>query len=706
MNDPVKLQRQYRIWTAFFTVLIIMAGLAWYGYLLGLLSWVDHFLYDAGHYWQPAQPPTGQVSLVLMDEPSAQALKRQTGHWSRRDIAQALDNLCAAGAEIIGLDMILSAPDPDPTADEVLAAAMDRCNNVVLARISSAQGMSEIQALDRFQAVSIGDGFIDLPLDSDDVLRKIRFLNAKPLADGNLELLPAFALELARSYLQIDYQFDFSASDFFTLGSDPENQLKLPYPELLTNYGGTSRTLPSLSFVDVVNNRFSPEQVKGKIVILGSSLVAEKDFFTTPITRFSRPTHDATGRFKEVVTYVLAQKELGVACHAHAVETILSGRFIQKAPSWSIVLLIVLCGLLGLFFYASRLGLLAEISLLFLFLLGLLLGAYCCLSPGRLWLDVAHPAAVVFAQFLAGLTLQKNFQRKRTSFITDIFGKYVSPAVVTNLVKGDLSLNMEGQQKEVSILFSDLRNFTAISETLGAQATGHLLNDYFDRMIPLIFQHEGTLDKLMGDAIMAFFGAPLELPTHPQKAAETALAMLAVLDQWQQEYEATIVSPLELGIGINTGDVTVGNLGSRDFMDYTIIGDAVNLASRLEGLNKVYGSRIIIGEQTAAALDERFLLRELDRVRVKGKLVPERIFELLCFRAEADDALLGMVAAFSEGLNHFRRGLWDEARSCFSRAANYVPEDGPTALYLKRIAQFQQEAPGAEWDGVTRYLEK
>jgi adenylate cyclase len=310
------------------------------------------------------------------------------------------------------------------------------------------------------------------------------------------------------------------------------------------------------------------------------------------------------------------------------------------------------------------------------------------------------------AQFWAGLTLQKSFQKKRTAFITTVFGKYVSPAVVKNLVKGDLSLSMEGQHKELSILFTDLRNFTAISEKLGAQETGRLLNDYFDRMIPLIFEHEGTLDKLMGDAIMAFFGAPLEVPMHPVKAAETALAMLESLDRWQAETTAEKVFPLRVGIGINTGDVTVGNLGSRDFMDYTIIGDAVNLASRLEGLNKVYGTRILLGEKTATTLDERFLLRELDLVRVKGKEVPERIYELMGWRSGAEPSLLSMVAAFSAGLAGFRRQQWSEARGYFGQVRNLFPEDGPAGLYLERIDRFQQQPPPPEWAGITTFTEK
>ena len=206
---------------------------------------------------------------------------------------------------------------------------------------------------------------------------------------------------------------------------------------------------------------------------------------------------------------------------------------------------------------------------------------------------------------------------------------------------------------------SDLRKFTSLSENLTPRETGHLLNTYFDTMIPIVFEYQGTLDKLMGDAIMAFFGAPREFTDHPQRAAETALKMVEELDRLKSESSVKGVEKLNLGIGLNTGQVTVGNLGSHKFMDYTVVGDTVNLGSRLEGLNKNYGTSIIISQSTAERLDSRFVLRELDRVRVKGKAHAVTIFELLGVREGLDESRFKFLEIFHSGRRRYIKRDWN-----------------------------------------------
>ncbi len=282
----------------------------------------------------------------------------------------------------------------------------------------------------------------------------------------------------------------------------------------------------------------------------------------------------------------------------------------------------------------------------------------------------------------------------------------MSIGVVEELIRGNLNVDLAGRHQELTILFSDLRDFTNTSERLGARETGSLLNHYFSNMVPIVFRHRGTLDKLMGDAIMAFFGAPVEMADHPIKAAEAAVHMLDQLRKMRTQAAVEGTADLKLGIGINTGVVTVGNLGSNDFMDYTVIGDAVNLASRLEGLNKVYGTEIIVSEFTAARLDDRFLLRELDRVRVKGKEEAVTLFELIGYRAELPRETETLIAHFESGLDFYRKRDWESAAEQFRKVLTIQPADGPSRLYLERLEACCNIPIEEEWDPVTAFKSK
>lgn len=684
---------------------VLITGIS-LSYRYGFFKRADNFFYDLHFNWRGPVETSGQVALVLMDEKSAAELNRRKGTWSRAQLAGALTNLCAAGAEVIGLDMILAAPDLEPENDIALAQAIADCNNLILARVSAAEGVDEVAALGIFQEGMIGDGFIDVPLDEDEIFRRVRFLNAKPKPDGGLQLLPSLSLELVRSYLNLDFAFDFSMSDYFLLGAKDEERLRLPYPELLINYYGDFTAFTHLSYADVVNNRFPPELVKGRIIIIGSSLATQKDFYTTPFTRFKKPSAEYKEKFASVVEDVLAEKDLGVACHAHAVETILKQAFISRSSSGQVLVAVVLIGLAGLLFYVPRIGMVLEVLLLAAGLAAIVGAGHLVFLKKLLWLDTAPMIGMLLAQFVVGVMLQKAFDKKKAAMVSGIFGKYVSPGVVDELLKGDIETTLVGHSMELTMLFSDIRGFTTISEKLGAKDTSLLLNNYFDAMIPIVMEHDGTLDKLMGDAIMAFFGAPVPVPGHPVKAAAAALQMVETLAALRRESEVKGMADLQIGIGLNTAEVTVGNLGSREFMDYTIIGDGVNLASRLEGINKVYGTQIIISEFTAAVLDERFLLRELDLVKVKGKDKAVAIYELMGYRDRADEVQLGQAKTFTQGLAAFRQQEWGAATGFFSELLQMVPADKAARLYLDRIEYFRNNPPGDNWDGVTSFDHK
>jgi len=313
---------------------------------------------------------------------------------------------------------------------------------------------------------------------------------------------------------------------------------------------------------------------------------------------------------------------------------------------------------------------------------------------------------VISLQFVAGILTQRAFSKRKTAMVTSLFGKYVSPGVVDELLKGDIDTNLEGRRENLTVLFSDLRSFTTLSEALGARDTSRLLNVYFDAMIPLVFKYGGTLDKLIGDAVMAFFGAPVRLGDHPEQAARSALDMLSSLTRLKRESSLPGVESLEIGIGLNSGIATVGNLGSHHFMDYTIIGDTVNLASRLEGLNKYYGTRLLISEFCAGGLGEEFLVRTLDCVRVKGKETPVTICELRGYRDLSDTRELEALSLFEEGLRCYRHRHWQQAHGHFDSVLALWPDDRPAALYIDRIDRLQATPPGDDWEAVETFTTK
>ena len=686
--------------------LVLVTGTVIFSYRAGLFDRADNYLYDLNVAWRGSQDTADRITLVLMDEESAVRLNRHRGQWSRKNMAAALDHICGAGAAVVGLDMVLSAPDLDPESDRLLADSIRECCNVVLARVSAAQGVAEIAPRQIFQEEMIGDGFIDVPLDQDGVLRKIRFLNAKPLVDGALQLLPAFALEVSRVYLDLQFDFDFSGKDHFLLGGASEKRLKLPYPDLIINYYGDYKAFNVVSFADTVENSVPPEDLRGKIVLIGSTLSTQKDFFTTPFSRFQRSSRELAGRFRTIEENVMGADEPGVACHAHAIETILSQTFIRQVSGNQLLWLIALLGLFGLLFYLPGISMGMEIIILLAALGAVVFGSHLLFVGKAIRLDIAPLIGILAGQFVAGVALQKSFDRKKTALITSIFGKYVSSGVVNELIKGDIATTLEGHRENLTVLFSDLRDFTTISEKLGAKDTGRLLNLYFDAMIPLVFEHQGTLDKLMGDAVMAFFGAPLPLADHPAKAAATALLMMEKLKEIKQHAEIGGAEELDIGIGLNTGEVTVGNLGSNVFMDYTIIGDAVNLASRLEGLNKVYGTHILCTEFTAAKLDDRFLLRDLDIVKVKGKAQAVTIYELAGWRDRQNESGQALFSWFEQGVAAYRERQWDRAAELFRLVLDGAPDDGPSRLYLERIGYYRLNPPADDWRGVTAFDHK
>jgi adenylate cyclase len=315
-------------------------------------------------------------------------------------------------------------------------------------------------------------------------------------------------------------------------------------------------------------------------------------------------------------------------------------------------------------------------------------------------LGLVYPLlAITLAYGAIGLQQYVVEEREKRK-IRDAFGLYLSPSLARLVSEKPEMLALGGDKRELTVLFSDIRGFTTISEGLEPETLVELLNTFLGDMTDVIFAHDGMLDKYIGDAIMAVWGAPLPQGDHAVRACRAALDMVSRVRTLDEHYKTRGWPALEIGIGVNSGPMVVGNMGSARRLSYTVIGDNVNLASRLEGLNKLYGSHIIVSEATALEAGETVTARELDLVRVKGKRLPARIFEILAPGSERA-AWAEIAKRFAAGLAAYRDGRWTDAMSEFAAVLALRPDDGPTQLYLKRCARMAAQPPATEWDGVT-----
>jgi adenylate cyclase len=289
--------------------------------------------------------------------------------------------------------------------------------------------------------------------------------------------------------------------------------------------------------------------------------------------------------------------------------------------------------------------------------------------------------------------------------ITSRFGQYVPPELVDEMAKHPRRFSMEGESRELTVLFTDVRGFTTISEGLEPKELSQLMNAFLTALTEVIYKHRGPIDKYMGDCIMALWGAPLADSGHAHRALEAALDMHAALARLQPEFSARGWPEIRIGVGLNSGRMSVGNMGSQIRLAYTVMGDAVNLASRLEGLTKQYGAAIIVGENTRNTVTD-FVFRELDRVRVKGKEKPVAIFEPVGKEGEVSTSQLAEVALFHELLTRYRARDWDGAERRLAQLLAGAPENVLYRTYAQRVAFFRVNPPGDGWDGVFRFETK
>ena len=392
---------------------------------------------------------------------------------------------------------------------------------------------------------------------------------------------------------------------------------------------------------------------------------------------------------------------MNVGTHAAVANTILTGRFITELPLLYSILLAAVLAILGTFIVRKtdpKKVVLAGI----LFIAVTAAAAVALFSVSRIYLPVLTPLLTTFFTFLSVAIFKFVKSESEKSFLRNAFSRYLSSDVISQLIQNPDLLNLGGEKKELTAIFTDVKGFSTISESLDPQDLVKLLNFYLSAMSDIILEEKGTIDKYEGDAIISFYGAPIDLKDHAYRACLSAIRMKRKERELNEQFlkDAIAPSPLLTRVGINTGEMVVGNMGTPRKMDYTIMGNSVNLAARLEGVNKQYGTWVLASEATIDKAGDEFLTRMLDRVRVVGINTPVRLHELVEEKSGASREQTEGIEIFHDGLVAFENKEWEKAEKIFQDVLRVLPEDGPSAVYIDRCKKYRESPPASSWDGV------
>jgi len=726
-------------------VLVILVACSLFFIDPPFLRFMELKAFDLRTVSRGAMPAGGETVIVTIDEKSLSELGRWP--WPRTTIAEIAEKLKDQGAKVVGFDIVFAEPDNNSSlktvqdllrdfknigavdskfsnilekkqieadTDALLAGSIKKTRNVTLGyffhisakevgHLKEAQINASEDAIanGRFSMVKKTKAADDSPIIRayavqpnlpviSEAAENSGYFNAFPDMDGTIRWSPlvikfrdnyysSLALSVLVQYLEwpmvalnlTDYGVESIRLDKFRIPTDEEGRL-------LVKYLGPPRTFPHYSVSDILKGRISPDKIKGKMVLVGATATGIYDMRNTP--------------FSSVYP--------GVEIHATVIDNILRQNFLIHS-GWIRFIdlcIIVFVGLIiGVFLprLKAMAGMVLSGALVASFII---INTYIFVNY-NVWMNMIYPVLAMIAIYL-GITVYRYVTEEREKKkIRGAFQYYLTASVVNEILKNPEKLKLGGDKKNLSVMFSDIRGFTSISEKLSPEKLVQLLNEYLTAMTNIVFKYDGLLDKYIGDAIMAVFGAPLDQPDHARRACLTAVEMMAELRRLQTKWATEGWPEINIGIGVNTGDMVVGNMGSEMRFDYTVMGDSVNLASRLEGTNKEYGTNIIVSEFTHESVKDEFFCRELDAVRVKGKKLPVRIFELLG-EQKGKAQWQGFAEIFENGLNLYRSGRWDEAIAAFNKVLELKPDDYPAKLYIERCESLKEQPPEGEWDGV------
>jgi adenylate cyclase len=696
--------------------------------------------FDSFQRIDPRVKTARPVTIVDIDERSL-ASKLGQWPWPRTRIADLITNLTRLGAVVIAFDVVFSEPDrlnPDvaadtfrdldeetraklhalPSNDQVFADAMRR-SRVVLGESGLPEVVTELdktlpvtglamlgedpqrfmfefsgllrntQVLER---VASGRGLFSINPERDGIVRRVPMIMQ---AQGTT--MPSLSFEMLRVVTGTDTIF--IKSDQAGIQSIGVKGFQIPTDRKGQLWVHFARNDPSIyvSAVDVIEGNAPPEKIRGKLLLIGSSAAGLNDLKTTPVSR-AMP---------------------GVEIHAQVLEAALTKSLLSQPP-YGLLLEFGAALLLGILVIAlaPQLGPVTLVAVGALFATVLVGTSWYFYTQHRLLIDFTYPllsTTAIYLTLIFASFVREQAQRRQ---IRSAFGQYLSPALVEQLAQSPEKLKLGGEEREMTIMFSDVRGFTTISESYKHDPQGltALMNRFLTPLTNAILARKGTIDKYMGDAIMAFWNAPLDDNEHQLNACEAALDMLERIDVLNKEREIEAQNgghayiPINVGVGLNTGACVVGNMGSNLRFDYSVLGDSVNLASRLEGQSKEYGFPIIVGSKTALAVKDKFAILELDFIMVKGKKEPEVIYAIA---GREDTARSGRFQRLRnltiEMLACYRSRDWDGALAAIERGRTTDEARSLELLYdlyEKRLRSYRQNPPPPDWDGAYALLTK
>jgi len=667
-----------------------------------------------------------KVALISISQESAKSIQAPYNAWPfpRSIYAKLIQNLNKAGARAIGIDLLFADPDRfDPLNDSLFLNVLRTAGNVAVAgKIPEGDNPGKYRYTNNehfnfqniFFKADSSVGIVNVKKDNDGIIRRYESSWTLPF-DPPLEI-PSFAFAVLNKYYNKEYSF-----------TPEQNKGSLIYlnhsiplfdeSSFLINYYGPSGTFPRTDIISVVDdsefvtqdekeldtqiNLWDDPQsglintgiFKDKIVLVGSFDPLEKDLFNISYTN---------GNTGDNLIY-------GVEIYANIIQSILDGNLLKKESPLTAVIIIVFFSFIS--FY-SRTFLKGKITnpILFEFIIPLSSAflifiiyklSFYCFSRFNYVTGITGPSFAVIIAYISGTTYHFISERKQSGWIKKMFKQYVNSSLLDELILNPDQLKLGGVRRELTVFFSDIAGFTNISESKDSEELVTLLNEYLSAMTEIIFDFQGTLDKYQGDAIMAFWGAPIPVENHALYCCRAVLKMQEKLLDLKKKWESEGQDVIKVRMGVNTGEMIVGNMGGKERFDYTVIGDNVNLASRLEGVNKEYKTNIIISEQTYLAVKDKVVARELDYIRVKGKNKPIKIYELV----QLNDSPLPyrkkeVIEWFEKGLAAYREKEFEEANDFFERVLFVEPNDGPANVFIDRCYKYILYPPSEEWNAV------
>ncbi len=729
-----------------FVVLLLLLGHAARFYQLGFIDRLDAIIYDAKVRLTMPQSLDERVVILDIDEKSLGEIGRWP--WGRDRVSHLVKKLFDQhGITLLGFDVVFAEPDESsglkvldalsrselkdsaqyqaalqglrPQLDhDGRFAEMLKDRPVVLGYYFSGRGDGVSSGalpppvlpegsftghsipftvwanyggnLAEFQKAAISGGHFNPLVDFDGISRRVpllaeykgQYYEALSLAMvrlliGQPKVVPWFPED--RWFSARGYQ-GMEAIDLPTA----RGTMRIPVDEnvaALIPYRGYQGSYRYYSISDILADRVKPGELKGKIALIGTTAPGLLDLRATPV----------------------GEAYPGVEIHANLITGMLDGAIKLKPPYvlGAEVVLLLLAGLAMVLLLPLlsplRATLVSLVVLLFVVTVNFVFWHY-----GNLVLPLGSSILMVLALFALNMSYGYFVESRSKRQFTELFGQYVPPELVEEMSRNPESYSMDGRKAELTVLFSDIRGFTTISEGLGPDELTRLMNEYLSSMTEVVRKNRGTLDKYIGDAIMAFWGAPVSDAQHARQAVVTAMQMQAALPAVNKVFAAKGWPEIKIGVGVNTGEMTVGDMGSVVRKAYTVMGDAVNLGSRLEGITKQYGVGILVGEGARKAIKD-IVFREVDRVQVKGKEEPIAIYEPIGLEGEVGKALQEEIKLWNQALRHYRAQEWDQAEVALLNLTRMAPERGLYGKYMERIAQLRKDPPEAGWKGVWKF---